>query len=378
MGESKQVLKLELGFRFHPNDEEVFTYVSRKMEDENYSCVAIGDIDFYRFEPSELPAKAKFSTRGDSNYWFFVRRAETNSKTGTSRVTPRGYWKSSGNDRSVADCSKSPIGKKKTLVYYSGRNPKGTKSDWIMHEYRSSGEWVVCSIFRKQSDKQTTPPGGAGVLQLSAAAVTQFPPLLDSGEAVQCKGAGVSVSDKPKYDAAAFQPSEAAHAAAVFQPSEAAHAAAAFHPSEAVHAGAAFKTSEPAHAAASFKPCEVADAAFEPDKVADAGLLLPEAIEPAHIQSQKLEDFLDAGSHQNIGLCVPPMDYNMISSLVGMDFSDNSFSVPELEDSDSDDDVANSGMMAADCTTDIFSSSETPSSNLQDWVFISKDDSGGW
>ncbi|TVU12886.1 hypothetical protein EJB05_46552, partial [Eragrostis curvula] len=75
-----------------------------------------------------------------------------------SRTTERGFWKATGSDRAVR-CAADPkrlIGLKKTLVYYNGRAPRGTKTDWVMNEYRlppgedAAGEGVVlCKVYRK-------------------------------------------------------------------------------------------------------------------------------------------------------------------------------------------------------------------------------------
>ena len=48
-----------------------------------------------------------------------------------------GYWKATGTDKAIYSGSKY-VGVKKALVFYKGRPPKGTKTDWIMHEYRLS------------------------------------------------------------------------------------------------------------------------------------------------------------------------------------------------------------------------------------------------
>ena len=53
-------------------------------------------------------------------------------------MTGSGFWKATGIDRPVysagdaGDC----IGLKKSLVYYRGSAGKGTKTDWMMHEFR--------------------------------------------------------------------------------------------------------------------------------------------------------------------------------------------------------------------------------------------------
>jgi len=53
-------------------------------------------------------------------------------------VTGSGFWKATGIDKPIY-CVKEPhecIGLKKSLVYYRGSAGKGTKTDWMMHEFR--------------------------------------------------------------------------------------------------------------------------------------------------------------------------------------------------------------------------------------------------
>lgn len=55
-----------------------------------------------------------------------------------NRVTGSGFWKATGIDRPIYspnDIGKC-IGLKKSLVYYRGSAGKGTKTDWMMHEFR--------------------------------------------------------------------------------------------------------------------------------------------------------------------------------------------------------------------------------------------------
>lgn len=53
-------------------------------------------------------------------------------------MTGSGFWKATGIDKPVyaSGDDQCIIGLKKTLVYYRGSAGKGTKTDWMMHEFR--------------------------------------------------------------------------------------------------------------------------------------------------------------------------------------------------------------------------------------------------
>jgi hypothetical protein len=85
---------------------------------------------------------AKLST----NEWYFFSFRDRKYATGlrTNRATKTGYWKATGKDRVIRNhrsASSSSgraaiVGMRKTLVFYRGRAPNGTKSCWVMHEFR--------------------------------------------------------------------------------------------------------------------------------------------------------------------------------------------------------------------------------------------------
>ncbi|GFS46315.1 NAC domain containing protein 2 [Actinidia rufa] len=155
------------GFRFHPTDEElIFHYLKKKVSSPSTPLVSIiADIDLYKFNPWELPAKALF---GD-NEWFFFTPRDRKYPNGArpNRTAGVGYWKATGTDKPIL-CSGGLqcIGVKKALVFYKGRPPKGLKTDWVMHEYRlldgSStlprlrgsmrlDDWVLCRVRLKNN-----------------------------------------------------------------------------------------------------------------------------------------------------------------------------------------------------------------------------------
>ncbi|CAK9312927.1 unnamed protein product [Citrullus colocynthis] len=155
------------GFRFHPSDEELITfYLLNKISDANFTGRAITDVDLNKFEPWELPGKAKM---GEKEWYFFSLR-DRKYPTGvrTNRATNTGYWKTTGKDKEIFNSNTSElVGMKKTLVFYKGRAPRGEKTNWVMHEYRLHSktafrtvkdEWVVCRVFQKSPGAKKYPP----------------------------------------------------------------------------------------------------------------------------------------------------------------------------------------------------------------------------
>ncbi|XP_050367940.1 NAC domain-containing protein 59-like [Argentina anserina] len=155
-GPPDELMALPPGFRFHPTDEEIITfYLTEKVANSNFAAAAIGEADLNKCEPWDLPDKAKM---GEKEWYFFCQR-DRKYPTGmrTNRATESGYWKATGKDKEIFK-RKIIVGMKKTLVFYTGRAPKGEKTNWVMHEYRLHGnlskpsakdEWVVCRVFHK-------------------------------------------------------------------------------------------------------------------------------------------------------------------------------------------------------------------------------------
>jgi len=71
--------------------------------------------------------------------WYFFSPRDRKYPNGLrpNRTAASGYWKATGTDKPIISSRGSKhIGVKKALVFYSGRPPKGVKTDWIMNEYR--------------------------------------------------------------------------------------------------------------------------------------------------------------------------------------------------------------------------------------------------
>ncbi|KAL6125570.1 hypothetical protein ACLB2K_073626 [Fragaria x ananassa] len=149
------------GFRFHPTDEElVWYYLKRKVAGKSFRIDAISVVDIYKIEPWDLPGKSKLKSRDTEWYFFSLLDRKYGNSSRTNRATEKGYWKTTGKDRPVCHNSRA-VGMKKTLVFHSGRAPKGARTNWVMHEYRLDNQelekagivekdaYVLCRIFQK-------------------------------------------------------------------------------------------------------------------------------------------------------------------------------------------------------------------------------------
>ncbi|XP_062211122.1 NAC domain-containing protein 58-like [Phragmites australis] len=169
------------GFRFHPTDEELILHYLRNRAGSAPCPVAIiADVDIYKFDPWDLPSMAAY---GDKEWYFFSPRdRKYPNGIRPNRSAGSGYWKATGTDKPIHSSSTDEsVGVKKALVFYKGRPPKGTKTDWIMHEYRLAADahagntyrpmkfrnasmrlddWVLCRIYKKTSHVSplTVPP----------------------------------------------------------------------------------------------------------------------------------------------------------------------------------------------------------------------------
>nr|XP_010910754.1 NAC domain-containing protein 48 [Elaeis guineensis] len=154
-------LHLPPGFRFHPTDEELMMhYLCRKCAALPLAVPIIAEIDLYKFDPWQLPGMA---LHGEKEWYFFSPRdRKYPNGSRPNRAAGSGYWKATGADKPIG--TPKPVGIKKALVFYSGKAPRGLKTNWIMHEYRLADvdrsarkknslrldDWVLCRIYNKK------------------------------------------------------------------------------------------------------------------------------------------------------------------------------------------------------------------------------------
>ncbi|KAG7569019.1 NAC domain superfamily [Arabidopsis thaliana x Arabidopsis arenosa] len=158
---NRGVLRLPPGFRFHPTDEElVVQYLRRKVTGLPLPASVIPETDVCKSDPWDLPGDCE-----SERYFFSTREAKYPNGNRSNRSTGSGYWKATGIDKQIGK-KKLVVGMKKTLVFYKGKPPNGTRTNWVLHEYRlvdsqqesSYGQnmnWVLCRVFLKKRSNST-------------------------------------------------------------------------------------------------------------------------------------------------------------------------------------------------------------------------------
>ncbi|KAI6669789.1 hypothetical protein NL676_004674 [Syzygium grande] len=191
------------GFRFYPTEEELISfYLHNQLEGSLQDRLPriIPVLDIYATEPWNLPELSGEVCREDKEQWFFFAPMQEREARGgrPSRSTAVGYWKATGTPSSVYSSDNKVIGMKKSMVFYVGKAPTGTKTKWKLNEYRAAEtisppklnsasssmpmlrlrhEYALCRVY---------------VVSGSSRAFDRRPLELVAGETIQCRDDGGS------------------------------------------------------------------------------------------------------------------------------------------------------------------------------------------
>nr|AAF68626.1 NAC1 [Medicago truncatula] len=153
--------KLVPGFRFSPTGVELIKYfLKRKVMGKKVLNDVIAELDIYKYAPWDLP-DLSYLQNGDLEWYFFcpIEKKYGNGSR-MNRATEIGFWKATGKDRAVQQNNQT-VGMIKTLIFHTGKAPRGDRTDWVMHEYRLEDKdladkgivqdsYVICKVFQKE------------------------------------------------------------------------------------------------------------------------------------------------------------------------------------------------------------------------------------
>ncbi|KAL0351181.1 UNVERIFIED_CONTAM: NAC domain-containing protein 83 [Sesamum radiatum] len=165
--QQQQPIKLPIGFRFHPTDQELLLhYLKRKLYSLPLPPSLIPDhFDVFHSNPWDLPGDLK-----EKRYFFC--KTKMNFMTKCSLISSDcGYWKSSAKDKQVmappTATNPNTHWIKKSFLFYHGKTSPLLKTQWVMHQFclvasftppyllpqklmMQVGDWVVCRVYQRK------------------------------------------------------------------------------------------------------------------------------------------------------------------------------------------------------------------------------------
>ncbi|KAH9717381.1 NAC domain-containing protein 40 [Citrus sinensis] len=150
-----------VGFRFKPTNEEIISLLKKKRLDPGFSVHTIKEIDFYSFDPWDLPRHSEIQGEEEVWYYYCERYYKYAKSKRAHRRTKSGYWKVTGTGSDIKRKNSTVvIGTKKILPFCPRHSAsKKAKTEWVMHEISIEDDplykrdFVVCRLERKRDSK---------------------------------------------------------------------------------------------------------------------------------------------------------------------------------------------------------------------------------
>ncbi|XP_068326743.1 NAC transcription factor 29-like [Pyrus communis] len=187
-GKKDAEIRLPLGYRFDPTGDEILVYYlfNKIMDRAMPTYDLIKEVDVYECDPNQLP-NGDFRHTADFNAaYYFANREPFDACEGKiiKTATNGGYWKVIDDEEEVLfEDSNVIVGFETVMKFYKGQAPNGTKTPFVMNEYRLNPrvvpahvlnesiknkieKYVVCQIINKEVSNQPAIEYGQGLLEL--------------------------------------------------------------------------------------------------------------------------------------------------------------------------------------------------------------------
>ncbi|MFQ6644929.1 hypothetical protein Gotur_019958 [Gossypium turneri] len=161
-------VKMPIGFRFHPTDEElVVHYLKRKALCLPLPASVIPEFDVFQTDPWSMPGDMK-----ESKY-FFSTRHDSYINNKCKRAAGSGYWKPIGKEKPIlASGTNRVLGMRRALIFCQRKCSNGTQTRWLLHQYRlvdsvptldstqrsrsemCGPDWLVFRVFQRKRSRR--------------------------------------------------------------------------------------------------------------------------------------------------------------------------------------------------------------------------------
>ncbi|CAN1295834.1 NAC domain-containing protein 10 [Linum perenne] len=127
-------IKLPIGYRFRPTDEELIVhYLKRKVFGLPLPASVIPDLDLFNTHPN-LGLTTGGAANSMEKSYFFCKGIDP------ATANDHGYWKHTGKPRHILSSSSSKsqlVGMRRSLVFRTHGEKKQVKGQtkWVMHEF---------------------------------------------------------------------------------------------------------------------------------------------------------------------------------------------------------------------------------------------------